>query len=362
MRRATFDMSKLRLSLPAIILVVMAASFVILPQFLGGKVNTLSVYTILQTFADYGLVALAVGLGMILAEYDLSAAAVFGLGGLLAVKTGTGSPVVGILVASAAGLLIGAIQGGIMARWRMRSVEVTLGGLLMVSGLTVVIAKQKTVIYDRLDVSTNLNQRILEVFSLRSLIVLAVFIIAGLVIGFTRFGRDVRATGGDRRSARLTGVPVTRTVVGVFAIGSLVAAFGGAFYGLGVGSVAPDVGLAPLVFATIASILGGVTLSGGRGSPIGIAAGVVSFATLQQTLTTVNAPPYMNALITGGLLILVTLVTAPDIGRLGAAIARLRFQYLRPASASGSPAVVASEDAEKPAGGRTKKGRKAGDG
>lgn len=325
-------MPRLRASLPVIVLTIMVAAFVVLPQFLGGKVNTLSVYTILQTFADYGLVALAVGLGMILAEYDLSAAAVFGLGGLLAVETGGGSPLVGILVASAAGLLVGAIQGGIMARWRMRSVEVTLGGLLIVSGLTLVIAKQKTVIYDRLDVSTNLNQRIFEVFSPRSLIVLAVFIVAALVIGLTRFGRDVRATGGDRRSARLTGVPVTRTVVGVFAAGSFVAAFGGAFYGLGVGSVAPDVGLNPLVFATIASILGGVTLSGGRGSPLGIAAGVVSFATLQQTLTTVNAPPYMTALITGGLLILVTLATAPDIGRLGATAARLRFQYLRPGS------------------------------
>jgi ribose transport system permease protein len=320
---------KRHLTLPVVVLAVMATAFVVLPQFLGGKVNTLSVYTIMQTFADYGLVALAVGLGMILAEYDLSAAAVFGLGGLLAVETGSGSPMLGIAVAAAAGLLNGAIQGGIMARWRMRSVEVTLGGLLIVSGLTLVIAKQKTVIYDRLDVSTNLNQRILEVFSPRSLIVLAVFIAAALVLSLTRWGRDIRATGGDRRSARLTGVPVTRTIVGVFAVGSLVAAFGGAFYGLGVGSVAPDVGLNPLVFATIASILGGVTLSGGRGSPLGIAAGVVSFATLQQTLVTVNAPPYMTALITGGLLILVTLATAPDIGRLGAAAARLRFQFTR---------------------------------
>jgi ribose transport system permease protein len=335
------------LTLPVVVLAVMATAFVVLPQFLGGKVNTLSVYTIMQTFADYGLVALAVGLGMILAEYDLSAAAVFGLGGLLAVETGSGSPVLGIAVAAAAGLMIGTIQGGIMARWRMRSVEVTLGGLLIVSGLTLVIAKQKTVIYDRLDVSTNLNQRILEVFSPRSLIVLAVFIAAALVLGLTRWGRDIRATGGDRRSARLTGVPVTRTVVGVFAVGSLVAAFGGAFYGLGVGSVAPDVGLNPLVFATIAAILGGVTLSGGRGSPLGIAAGVVSFATLQQTLTTVNAPPYMTALITGGLLILVTLATAPDIGRLGAVAARLRFQYtrMRTPSAAGVGEVSSGKDA-----------------
>jgi ribose/xylose/arabinose/galactoside ABC-type transport system permease subunit len=327
--------------LPVVILAVMATAFIVLPQFLGGRVNTLSVYTIMQTFADFGLVALAVGLGMILAEYDLSAAAVFGLGGLLAVETGSGSPLVGIAVAVASGLVIGAIQGGIMARWRMRSIEVTLGGLLIVSGLTLAIAKQKTVIYERLDVSTDLNQRILEVFSPRSLIVIGVFIAAALVLALTRTGREIRATVGDRRSARLTGVPVSRTLVGVFAIGSLIAALGGALYGLGVGSVAPDVGLNPLIFATIAAILGGVTLSGGRGTPMGIAAGVLSFATLQQTLTTVNAPSYLTALITGGLLILVTVATAPDIGRLGAAATRWRLQ-MRPASAAGAGGGEAS--------------------
>jgi ribose transport system permease protein len=340
-------MLRARIPVPLIVLAVMATAFVVLPQFLGGRVNTLSVYTILQTFADYGLVALAVGLGMILAEYDLSAAAVFGLGGLVAVETGSGSPLVGIGLAVAAGLLVGASQGAIMARWRMRSVEVTLGGLLIVTGLTLVISKQKTVIYDRLDVSTDLNQRVLEVFSPRSLIVLGVFVLAALVVSLTRFGRDIRATGGDRRSARLTGVPVSRTVIAVFAAGSFVAALGGAFYGLGVGSIAPNVGLNPLIFATIAAILGGVTLSGGRGSPLGIAAGVLSFATLQQTLTTVNAPFYWTALITGGLLILVALATAPDIGRLGAAAARLRFQYLRLAPAPGTSEVMDTRETPK---------------
>lgn len=331
-------MVKPRVTLPWAVLAVMATAFVVLPQFLGGRVNSLSVYTALQTFADFGLVALAVGLSMIIAEYDLSAAAVFGLGGLLAVEMGAGSPLLGIGVALAAGLLIGLTQGTIMARWRMSSLGVTLAGLLIVTGLTLVISDQKTVVYEHLDVSTSLNQRVLEVFSPRSLIVLAVFIVAALVVGLTRFGRDIRATGGDRRSSRLTGVPVARTVIGVMAAGSVIAAMGGAFYGMGVGSVAPNVGLNPLIFATIASILGGVTLSGGRGSPLGIAAGVVSLATLQQTLTIVNAPPYMTSLITGGLLILVTLATAPDIGRIGAALTRWRLQYLRPASAAGGEA------------------------
>ena len=100
------------------------------------------------------------------------------------------------------------------------------------------------------------------------------------------------------------------------AFGGTVAGLGGALNGYSVASAAPNVGLTPLVFGTIAAILGGVTLNGGQGSPLGIAAGALSFATLQQTLVSINAPAYATDLVTGALLVLATLATAPSIGEL----------------------------------------------
>lgn len=312
----TQRLGRIRGGYPVVILVLMGASFVILPQFLGGRVDSYGVYAILQTFADFGLIALAIGLGMIMAEYDLSAAAVFGLGALVAVKLGTDSVVLGALAGAAAGLLAGLIQGTIMARLNMSSVEVTLGGLLIVTGITEIITHSKTVSYPRFDVGLKLDEQVLSIFSIRSLIVLGLFAVVAALMHLTRLGPEVRSVGGDRRSSQISGVAVKRTLIGVFALGGMLAAFGGALNGYSVASAAPDVGLNPLVFGTIAAVLGGVTLSGGHGSPIGIACGVLSLATLQQTLVVVNAPSYVSSIVTGGLLVIVTLATAPDIGKL----------------------------------------------
>lgn len=301
---------------PAAILGVMVASFVLLPQVFGGHVDTYGVYAILQTFAAFGPVALAIGMGMIIGEYDLSAAAVYGLGALIAVELGVHGVVLGALVALAAGLAAGAAQGAIMARLGMRSVEVTLGGLLIIAGLTQILAHEVTVSFPRLDVGISLDGQVLSVFSDHSLIIIGLFLVAAIVMRFTRMGAQIRGVGGDRRSSRIAGVPVGVIIASVMAFGGLVAGLGGALDGYSTASAAPNVGLTALVFGTISAILGGVTLRGGEGSPLGIAAGALSLATLQQTLVVINAPPYVTDLVTGGLLVLVTLATAPDISQL----------------------------------------------
>ena len=305
-----------RSAFPVVILALMVASFLILPQFLGGKVNSYGVYAILQTAADFGLITLAIGLTMIMAEYDLSSAATYGLGALIAVKIGEHSIVLGVAVAAAIGMVTGFLQGGIMARLNMSSVEVTLGGLLIITGITEVIAHNETVPFSNFTVGLNLDKQILSVFSLRSLIVIGIFVAIAAVMYFTKLGPEIRSVGGDRRSSRISGVPVKRTIAGVMALGGACAAFGGALDGYSVASAAPNVGLEPLVFGTISAILGGVTLKGGHGNPLGIFCGVLSLATLQQTLVVISAPAYVSSIVTGMLLVIVTLVTAPDIREL----------------------------------------------
>ena len=67
------------------------------------------------------------------------------------------------------------------------------------------------------------------------------------------------------------------------------------------------------IFSATAALLGGVSLSGGKGNVIGIAAGVLSLSILQEILAIVRSPDYVSSLITGGLLVIVTIVWAPDL-------------------------------------------------
>src|SRR6185312_14285610 len=84
---------------PFAILALMVVALALVPVFTQYTVRTANVYDIFQNFASYGLVALALGITIIAGEFDLSVSSMYLLGGMVAVLTGDGSPMVGILVA-----------------------------------------------------------------------------------------------------------------------------------------------------------------------------------------------------------------------------------------------------------------------
>jgi ribose transport system permease protein len=307
------DIRRIRVSLPFITMVVMAALLFILPTWLGGIVDTLSLYNVLRTSADFGLVALALGLTMIIREFDLSAAAAYALGAVVAVKAGASSALLGAVLAVCVGAGAGLTQGLIIAKFRISSLPVTLGGFIIMAGVTQILSNSRAVPYPDPELGLSLDDRIFEIFAPRSLIVLAIFLVAALLLRYTRAGQAMRAVGGSRRASRTAGVRVDRVVVTVFSVSGALCAAGGLLSAYAVASAPATAGYTPLIFAAIAVLLGGVALSGGEGSPLGILAGVVSLATLQQTLAIVGAPEYVASIVTGGVLCGVSLITAPKL-------------------------------------------------
>ncbi len=144
--------------LPFAVFAVAALSLALLPYVSHATITHLNVYNVLQTFADYGLLALAVGLTMILAEYDLSTASLYGLAGMVAVLTGTHTPAYGVLLALAVGLGGGLVQGTIITRLRLAAVPVTLGGFIVYLGITYVISHNNDVTYSRITVGLRLDE------------------------------------------------------------------------------------------------------------------------------------------------------------------------------------------------------------
>ena len=121
-----------------------------------------------------------------------------------------------------------------------------------------------------------IDQPVASLFSIHSLITLGIFAVAGIVFSFTRLGRDLIALGSDRRASIMTGVSVNRLVIGSFVFSAMAAALGGTLLSMGLASASPS-GLSDvLVPAVAAAILGGVSLAGGTGTPLGIAAGILT--------------------------------------------------------------------------------------
>ncbi|MXP21782.1 hypothetical protein GIY30_10520 [Gordonia sp. HNM0687] len=301
---------------PFALLIVAALALFIIAPLNGAVVGTFNVYNILQVVADYGLVVLALGLTMIVKEYDISTAGIYAVGGVVAVTVGQDSPLLGLAAAIGVGLIAGLVQGGAVAGFAMSSVPVTLGGYITLIGLARVVSNDKVVPYENFDVGARLNAPILEVFSLRSLIVLAAFVIVALLMRQTTLGMELRAVGGDRRGARIAGVRVNMVLLGTLVASGVLSSLGGGLAAYGLSTANPNLGLTPLIFATIAVLLGGVSLSGGRGSAWGMLAGLAAYATVRETLAILGTADWMTNVVTGILLLAVTIATAPDLIRM----------------------------------------------
>jgi ribose/xylose/arabinose/galactoside ABC-type transport system permease subunit len=321
------------------ILAAMIVALALLPAVSHYTVRTANVYDIFQNFASYGLVALALGITIISGEFDLSVSSMYLLGGMVAVQTGAGSPLLGVLAALGAAIVVGAVQGGLIAGFRLNSMPVTLGGYLVVLGITYILGHGKSVLYENYTVGLRLDKPVAQIFSIRSIVSLGIFVVAALVLRYFRIGRDARAIGGDRRAARVAGVRVDRLLVGVFVVSALGAALPGALLSYSLATASPtNIGFDVLTFSATAALIGGVSLSGGKGNTAGIAAGVLSLSVLQEILSVLRSPDYVQSLITGGLLIAVTIVWAPELSQWFRTATPLRRGRLEDAPPAGAEA------------------------
>lgn len=299
--------------MPAVSLLVVLLAFTSSPLLSDDPLMLFDIYNALQGFAQLGLLALAIGLTLVAGEFDLSVVGTYALGGVLAVSAGVSYPVVGVLVAVTAGAAVGAVQGGLIARLRIPSIPVTLATYIALLGLTHVISGGLSKTYPNSAATIWVDQTVAVIFSPRSLLTLAAFAVAAVVLGFTKLGRELRAIGGDRQASRVAGVRVNRRLVGVFTASGALAALGGALLSYSFASANPDPGLRPLILAAVAALLGGVSLSGGRGSAWGLLAGALSVALLAQMVVTTALPDFSTQLLYATLLAVIVAIESPGL-------------------------------------------------
>jgi len=273
-------------------------------------------FSILQYFATVAPVALGLGLTMIAREFDLSVGSVMSLAGCIAASIGAADPVTGAVAGILGGLGIGLLQGLIITGLGLSSISVSLGVLMTAAGLAYIVTGNLTVSLDRPELSAAINAPILAIFSWRSLLAIACVAVSAVIFRWTRVGVDLVATGSDRAAARTAGVRTERIVVAVFTLSGGLAAASGVLLSYGL-SVASPSGLTDvLVPAISAAIIGGVSLAGGRGSPMGIAFGTLILCLLNAGLNALGISPTAQQVILSAVLFAVAITAAPRFHRL----------------------------------------------
>lgn len=266
-----------------------------------------NLFAIMEGLVFLGLPALAFGLTMIAGELDLSVPATATVAAVLAFKY-TDSILEGLLLGAAAGLLIGVLQGFLVWSVRLHSVVITLGTSAALIGAATLLSNTQTIAIGNLDLSVQIQQRILRIFSPGSLIAVALFLLAGLFLHRTRWGVEIRSIGGGRNEALAAGVPLWRPTVLVFTLSGGLSAVFGVLASIGVGSINPLSFRNLLLKAVAAALIGGVSLYGGRGTALGIAIGTFTLRFVRSGMSLGGRPSFAIDMAIGLLLLFVVVL------------------------------------------------------
>jgi ribose transport system permease protein len=147
------------------------------------------------------------------------------------------------------------------------------------------------------------------------LIAVGIFILAVWVLKFTTFGRKVYMIGGNENASFLSGINAKRVKFISYILSAAAASFAGFLLTCQVGSALPQSGSGTEMFTISAIILGGLSLSGGKGSLFGTFLGIMVLSTINNGLTLLSVNAYVQMVVTGAILILAVLL---DVIRSGA--------------------------------------------
>jgi ribose/xylose/arabinose/galactoside ABC-type transport system permease subunit len=304
--------------------------FAVLAATVPGFASSGDMYSILNLCAPVGLLALGVGATMLAGEIDLSAGASATCLGILAVQVFNLGLVPAIAIAIGIGAVYGAVQGILIAWLRIPSVVFTLGSMIALGGVAELQAPKGTVSVNvaQLETAASLTNQ-LWIFSPLSITFLVATVGVGLLLGYTRIGREVYAVGGGRAEARVAGVAESRPIVMVFVLAGALAGLAGGMASLDSGSGGPGAYSSFLFQAITAALIGGVSVYGGRGRVLGIILGVLTLQFLLGALALLSAPFWAADLATGVLLLIFLIVElAQEQSPARRALERARIRWL----------------------------------
>lgn len=195
------------------------------------------------------------------------------------------------------GIICGAVNGFIIVRWAMPPFIVTLGMLEVARGLTYLVTNSKTQY-----LGSSLDFLFCELlFGIRFPIIVAlvVLIFSHILLRYTPFGRHCFAVGASSETARLSGVNVKKIIFLVYVFSGLLASIGALLHCARLSSSDPNAGIGYELSAIASAVIGGNSLSGGKGSVLGTFLGVLIIATLEVGLVQLGVPEPWKRVITG---------------------------------------------------------------
>jgi inositol transport system permease protein len=225
--------------------------------------------------------------------------------------------IVPILAALAIGILCGAINGSLIARFKIPPFIATLGMMTVARGFALIYSNRP--VSGLTDTYNFIGQG--EIFKVIPIpgqpplgIPVPVIILAGVAIGAhimlnsTRFGRHIYAIGGNEQAALISGLNVGRIKIGVYTIAGLLSGLAGLVLSSRVGSGQPGLAVGIELDAIAAAVIGGTSLSGGIGTIWGTIIGALIIGVLNNGLDLLNVSAYWQTIVKGSIIVIAVII------------------------------------------------------
>jgi ribose transport system permease protein len=252
--------------------------------------------------AQVGLVALGLTAVILMGELDLAVASTLAVSGVI--MASFDNLAVGILAALVTGLVIGVVNAFFVVQVGINSFIATLGMLFFLRGLGFVLSDEQPVPLANVDAGIEFGKPLIGPLTPRMLIFILLFIALQVFVTRVRVGREFYAVGGNRQAAYDAGIPVKARVYLGFMISGFVAALAGVMNTLERTAADPTAGSTVLLSSFAAAIIGGILLTGGRGSVLGTLLGAATLGILQVALTFSGIQVDVQNIIIGAVLLL----------------------------------------------------------
>lgn len=284
------------------LVIVMGLTSLVVPHFFSAKVAV----DLFLGVAVIALLAIAQTFVIVMRHIDLSVGSTVGFAAFLigdSYSKGFGLGV-SMFLAIGLGVLVGAVNGFLVAYLKLPSLVVTLASLYIVRGVFNEVASGETIIESEVPPVVNwlgLNR----IFGIPYLFIigLVVLLIAGFVMKRVKAARDLYAIGSNPAAAELAGIPVARRVFFAFvATGALTGLAGALLLGR-FNSANPNSGLGLELLVVAACVVGGVTIAGGAGSVFGAFFGALLLQGITLSIGALGIPQFWQQAVNGSLII-----------------------------------------------------------
>ncbi len=290
------------LIVPIILVAVVVASALASDTFL----TEANLKNLMRQIVTNGLISLGMLVVILTGGIDLSVGAVVALAGILVAELQSGLPTpVAVVIAVAAAMAVGAINGGIIARFSIAPFIVTLGTLSAVRGAVYVFSETPVTPTD--PAFLTIGSAFWGPFPAIFVFMMACYLAVSLLLARTTPGRAIMAIGGNQEAVRLAGIDVRAHLVLGYVIGALFAGVAGVILASRVGISQPSVAAGVELDAIAACVIGGAVLGGGAGSVRGTLLGVVALGLISNLLNLFDVQAYYQQIFKGALIIIAVL-------------------------------------------------------